>query len=242
MHRSLEADTCSVAGERLRPSGLSCRANHPCPQLVSELHAVLNDRRTTADERLQQAAAILSALQAIHDPAAGGDPVERGAGTAVERGGLAPWQVRCVKEFIEQGLGGRLTGADLARRVKLSEHHFCRAFRVSLRQTPHSYVIGRRVERACDMMRSRTLSIGQIAIECGFADQAHFNKCFRKLFGTSPGSWRRAQAGSKPLVFAEQMARNGNGGLEPHRIGPPARPRQLSQVPVPAPTRECRDV
>ena len=43
------------------------------------------------------------------------------------------------------------------------------------------------------MMLSSNWTIGHIASECGFADQAHLNKCFRSLLGTSPGVWRRAQ-------------------------------------------------
>jgi transcriptional regulator GlxA family with amidase domain len=95
-----------------------------------------------------------------------------------------------------------LTGKDLARRVRLSEHHFCRAFRVSLHQTPHTYVVGRRIARACDLMVTCHLSIGQIATECGFADQAHLNRCFRKMMGSSPGAWRRSQGGI-PLTAAQ---------------------------------------
>ena len=48
----------------------------------------------------------------------------------------------------------------------------------------------RRLERAQQMMLTTNASLGQIAGECGFADQAHFNKLFRRLVGESPHAWR----------------------------------------------------
>jgi AraC family transcriptional regulator len=52
----------------------------------------------------------------------------------------------------------------------------------------------RRVERAQGLMLRSDVSLAQIAIDCGFADQAHFNKSFRRILGESPGAWRRARA------------------------------------------------
>jgi AraC-like DNA-binding protein len=164
------------------------------PRLIYELRAVLRHPHATAEDRIQQAKALLNALPGNYGES--GAQVAAATRRSPERGGLAPWQVRCVKEYIEEALANRLTGADLATRVRLSEHHFYRAFRVSLKQTPRTYLVQRRIARACHMMRSSNWRIGQIAMECGFADQAHFNRCFRKLFGTSPGAWRRAQIGA----------------------------------------------
>jgi AraC family transcriptional regulator len=210
MNFSLEpsgGSNCSLVNERSRLDRPACEIDERLPRAISELHAILLDRETTAEERLRQAQAILGKFPELRERS---NPVGQNGGTYMERGGLSPWQIRRVKEYIDQGLAGRLTGADLARRVKLSEHHFCRAFRVSLRQTPHAYVIGRRLERACDMMISNTCTIGQIATECGFADQAHLNRCFRKLLGTSPGVWRRAQIESEDFDA-------GNGAYAPVR-------------------------
>jgi AraC-like DNA-binding protein len=194
MNVSFEPGTYDPINEKPRLPGIVDRTNEPPPRFLTELNAVFRDAHTTAEERLRRAEAILRALpRALPGLPERSDPVDRTGRSSIQRGGLAPWQVRRVKEYIEAGLAERLTGADLAKRVELSEHHFCRAFRVSLRQTPRNYVIGRRVERACDLMMSSAWSIGQIAIECGFADQAHFNRCFRKLLGTSPGVWRRSR-------------------------------------------------
>ena len=109
------------------------------------------------------------------------------------RGGLAPWQVRRVTAHIESHLGGSITTQDLATIAKVSTYHFTKAFKESLCETPHAYVMRRRVERAQGLMLTTNIALGRIAIDCGFADQAHFNKLFRRLAGQSPGAWRRAR-------------------------------------------------
>jgi transcriptional regulator GlxA family with amidase domain len=55
----------------------------------------------------------------------------------------------------------------------------------------------RRVERAQGMMLTTSAPLAQIAAQCGLADQAHFNRIFRRFVGDSPGAWRRARASQK---------------------------------------------
>jgi AraC family transcriptional regulator len=116
------------------------------------------------------------------------------AAPAASRGGLAPWQIRKVSTFIETRLDLPISTADLAGLIELSVFHFCRAFRESFDEPPHSYVMRRRIERAQGLMLQTRSSLAQIAVECGLADQSHFTKSFRRLVGESPGAWRRARA------------------------------------------------
>ena len=116
------------------------------------------------------------------------------AAVRAPRGGLAPWQVRKLTTYIEMHLDSEIVTADLAALTKLSTFHFCRAFRESFNESPHTYVMRRRVERAQGLMLHSDVSLAQIAIDCGFADQAHLNKAFRRIVGESPGAWRRARA------------------------------------------------
>jgi len=110
------------------------------------------------------------------------------------RGGLAPWQIKRVKTHIEANLDASIRVKELAELAKLSIFHFCRAFRDSFGDSPHGYVMRRRLERAQGLMLTTSASLGQIAADCGMADQAHFNKLFRRFVGESPGTWRRARA------------------------------------------------
>jgi transcriptional regulator GlxA family with amidase domain len=106
----------------------------------------------------------------------------------------APWQIRRVNTHIQANLDAAIRVKELAKLVKLSSFHFCRAFRDSFDDSPHGYLMRRRLERAQGLMLTTNASLGQIAADCGLADQAHFNKLFRRFVGESPGMWRRARA------------------------------------------------
>jgi AraC family transcriptional regulator len=105
--------------------------------------------------------------------------------------GLAPWQLARVRRHIERHLGSRLTNADLAALVRLNEDYFARAFKISVGCPPHAYVVKRRVEYAKSLLAGGDLSLCQVALAAGFADQAHLSRRFRETVGASPASWRR---------------------------------------------------
>ena len=107
------------------------------------------------------------------------------------RAGLAPWQLARVRRHIERHLDSRLTNSGLAALVRLNEDHFARAFKVSVGRPPHAYVVERRVEYAKSLLLGGDLSLCQIALAAGFADQAHLSRRFRETVGASPASWRR---------------------------------------------------
>ena len=107
------------------------------------------------------------------------------------RGGLAPWQERRAKEIIEANLTGEVPLAQLARECGLSTAHFSRAFKDTTGIPPHQWMLHRRIESAMRLLRSQQLSLPEVALACGFADQSHFTRVFTKLSGTSPGAWRR---------------------------------------------------
>jgi len=158
---------------------------HQLRSVVSELVAALNqalkDDRGTAEACLRRAVAILDEGDSTQPAAA---PVQ---------GGLAPWQVRRVTAYIEANLEKPIRNGDLAAVAGLSPCHFNRAFRNSVGDSPHLYIIRRRIERAQGLMLSTDSSLSDIAAECGHADQAHFTRLFRRLAGDSPAAWRKAR-------------------------------------------------
>jgi AraC family transcriptional regulator len=83
---------------------------------------------------------------------------------------------------------------DLANVVALSRSHFSRAFKRTLGFSPMEYVVVRRVERAKAMISGTREPLAEVALACGFADQAHLNRRFRDIVGISPGRWRRSNA------------------------------------------------
>lgn len=127
-------------------------------------------------------------LQADHSRA---DRTSRGDGGTIARGGLTPWQIRHVTRHIDAAMASNISTDDCAAMARLSTSHFRRAFKVSFGETFYAYLSRRRVERAQEMMVMTDQSLCRIARACGFADQSHFTRVFRRLVGASPGSWRR---------------------------------------------------
>jgi AraC-like DNA-binding protein len=120
--------------------------------------------------------------------------LERNASPMVRENGmgeLAAWQLRRVRTYIDDHISERIYVRDLGAVARRSTAHFCRAFKCTMGETPHSYITRRRLDRAQWMMLTGDDSLSQIALQCGFSDQAHFCNRFRHATGESPAAWRR---------------------------------------------------
>lgn len=122
------------------------------------------------------------------------------------RRGLLAWQARRVTEYIEQHLDAPVSVADLGKLVKLSEAHFSRAFRRAFGEPPHAYLVRRRIGLATRLMVSSDAPLSEIAVRCGFNDQAHLSKQFRHFLGESPAAWRRSQRSGQEIGGARSSA------------------------------------
>jgi AraC-like DNA-binding protein len=100
------------------------------------------------------------------------------------------WQARCVHGYVAVHLHSKIKLGDLARVTHFSQCKFNRIFKASFGCTPGQFVRRMRIARAQNLMRMSSDPLRQIAAECGFADQSHFNHCFRKVVGESPAIWR----------------------------------------------------
>jgi transcriptional regulator GlxA family with amidase domain len=107
------------------------------------------------------------------------------------RGGLAGWQIRLATDLICSRLGGPISVRHLAEACRLSVRHFSRAFQATTGLAPHKWIRLRRLEFACELLCDPSMSIAEIALAAGFADQAHLTHAFSRMFRTSPGHWRR---------------------------------------------------
>ena len=116
-------------------------------------------------------------------------------------GGLAPWQVHRSTELVEARLDGKLSVTDLADESRLSPKHFTRAFRHTFGMPPYRYLLLRRVERAKKLLLLNQLSLAEIAVQCGFAGQSHFNRIFAASTGRAPGAWRSDMGRRTPFEF-----------------------------------------
>jgi AraC family transcriptional regulator len=109
----------------------------------------------------------------------------------IYRGGLTPARLRKVVELVHAEMDGDLRLEELADAAGLSITHFSQMFRVSTGQSPHQFVLHRRVERAKEMLRADKNRVLDVAVACGFKSQQHFARVFRSMCGASPTEYRQ---------------------------------------------------
>lgn len=104
---------------------------------------------------------------------------------------LPPRVLRRVRDHVEASLHDSLSVGSLAAVAGYSQRHFTRAFRNSTGQTPHAYIVERRLERAVQLIRAGDLSMTQITHACGFGQPQRFSSVFRRAMGISPTEYAR---------------------------------------------------
>lgn len=111
----------------------------------------------------------------------------RGVGRAHEPAWLA-----LARAQLDDTLGGTLSIREIAHTAGVHPVHLARVFRQRMGESPASYHRRRRLEHAAALMRDTRRSLADIAIACGFVDQAHLSAAFRRTFGASPRTYRKA--------------------------------------------------
>jgi AraC family transcriptional regulator len=94
--------------------------------------------------------------------------------------------------LVEERLAGRITVKSLARETGLSPAHFSREFKRTTGETPHAFVMRRRLEHARELLADGG-SIADAALCSGFADQAHLSRLFKRRYFVTPGAFVRAR-------------------------------------------------
>jgi AraC family transcriptional regulator len=107
-------------------------------------------------------------------------------------GGMTPSALRRGIDFIEMHLDGNLRLDEIAAEAGVSTSHFIRSFRQSTGKTPYQFLLDRRVERAQSLMRNHRVSLTDVALASGFADQHHLARVFRRITGVTPSKYRRS--------------------------------------------------
>jgi AraC family transcriptional regulator len=109
-----------------------------------------------------------------------------------KNGGLTRTQLKRLQEHIEDRLAEAIRLEDLSSETGLSVSHFVRQFRRSVGVSPHRFVLGRRIARACRLLVNSEDTIADIALACGFSHQEHMTHMFNRMMGTTPRSYRLA--------------------------------------------------
>ncbi len=111
----------------------------------------------------------------------------------------------------------------LARTALMSEGHFSRSFRAAFGETPYSYLMTRRIERAKALLRRGDLSVTEVCIEVGCTSLGSFSSRFTELVGETPSSYRARdhdEGADIPPCYAKIVTRP----VRDPRAKPPARP------------------
>lgn len=128
---------------------------------------------------------------------------------------LAPWLVDCferlfteieqniehpnahllakAKSYIEQHLAEPLSREEVARQAGFSVSHFSYLMKSYYKKSFRTLLTEMRVERAAESLRLTQKSLLQIALDCGFSDQSHFSRSFKKIMGMNPLDYRRGR-------------------------------------------------
>jgi AraC-like DNA-binding protein len=143
---------------------------------LNRLHAILVDDDTDTLRKQSAAITFFSEVQNKLNPAVLPDHD-------------ASRQLTRAAEFIAENCTRSLKLEDICEAADLSASHLIRAFKQHYGMTPHAYLINRRIQYSRAQLR-RGRVIADVALDAGFADQAHLQRIFKRLVAATPGQYR----------------------------------------------------
>jgi AraC-like DNA-binding protein len=98
-----------------------------------------------------------------------------------------------ARSFIDESYQLPLDLNEISKQACLSRYHFLRLFRDTFETTPHQYLIQKRIEKAKELLRLRSLSVTDVCFEVGFESLGSFSSLFRKCVGDPPSGYRQRE-------------------------------------------------
>ncbi len=95
-----------------------------------------------------------------------------------------------AKDLVDARYADPLTVADLAAAARLSPAHFSTEFRRAFGESPHQYLLSRRLERAAALLRTTDWTVLEVCLSVGLTSVGSFTTSFRRMFGTTPTAYR----------------------------------------------------
>jgi transcriptional regulator GlxA family with amidase domain len=117
-----------------------------------------------------------------------------------------------ARDLVDSGYAEPLDLEALARAAHVSPRHFSRSFRQTFGETPHQYLLTRRIERARHLLRTTDMQVAEVCLDVGFNSVGSFTSTFRRHVGVSPTEYRRendapSEADRIPLCFVKAWTR-----------------------------------
>ncbi len=119
-------------------------------------------------------------------------------------------RLRRVRDRIDREYAQPLDVEALARGVHMSAGHLSRQFRLAYGESPYSYLMTRRIERAMALLRRGDMSVTDVCFEVGCASLGTFSTRFTELVGVPPSVYQRSEAratAGMPPCVAKQVTR-----------------------------------
>lgn len=109
---------------------------------------------------------------------------------AVKGGQLKDFYIQEAVVYMEQNFQRSLTVEEIADTCGLNRSYFSKLFKESMGCPPQEFLIRLRMAKAAELMRAGGASISDVAASCGYPNQFHFSRAFKKRYGVSPREWR----------------------------------------------------
>ena len=106
--------------------------------------------------------------------------------------GFTTRHYKCVLDYVQTHFSEAICVEDLAKQAALSPSHFSRLFKQTIGKSPMQFVMSYRIEQAKKQLTDKDLPLINIALSCGFSDQAHFSRVFKQSLGTTPNAYRNS--------------------------------------------------
>ncbi len=206
-------------GEKATDDGWSYRAMYPTPEMLSDISIEFQNRRKDAPwfpsavvcdpymaNKLRQLFTLLqnsdnSLERETHYLNTITELISRHGkqNQSLAKLGKEPLAVQRTREYMDGYFADNISIQQLADFVQLSPFYLARLFHKVVGLPPHAYQVQRRVNHAKKLIK-QDLKLSDVAVDCGFTDQSHLNRNFKKTLGVTPGAYQRMISSKRRFI------------------------------------------